>query len=65
MERLGLFVICFERSRQKGDADQGSGQKKTVVLLRFGRNRRCGMSNSFYLRSGQSGVENVWKGAGS
>ena len=25
---------------------------------------RCGMNNSFYLRSGQSGVENVWKGAG-
>ena len=32
MERLGLFVICFERSRQKGDADQGSGQKNGCII---------------------------------
>ena len=32
MERLGLFVICFERSRQKGDADQGSGQKIGCII---------------------------------
>ena len=32
MERLGLFVICFDRSRQKGDEDQGSGQKIGCII---------------------------------
>ena len=55
-ETLGLVVLCFERSGQKGDEVQESGQKIGCILKIW---TKCGGFGITIDRSGQNGVERV------